>query len=341
MKTMKHHHFLSGSNAWIFLISLFPLFFFTQCSKEDKIIDDPDPASSFEGKIVFTNFTSIYVLEDRVATLIYAVGTNFLDTHPHHPRWSPDGMFVTYHHATYDNWGIPYKSIISIIHANGSDLTSIYSPHPNGLLEGFYFPSWSPNGDIIASCLVEDYSSFQPKFNIETNNVDGSHAKVIARLNGYPYGFDWSPDGSKFAVLSSLDGVDNFLVLDADGSTLSQSEPPYPVNLVDRNTIQIRWSPDNQKILLSYYWSDTDRMQAHVMMLGASLAESELITDRGAFAAWSPDGSQIAYLQPSEANHGGCCEGELFIMDLDSREKKKIASKFENYDISGRYLDWH
>ena len=223
MKNMKHHHFLSGSNAWIFLIFLFPLFFFTQCAKEDEIIDDPDPGYSFVGKIVFTNANAIFVLEDRVAKPVKFVGSNSGPSRPHHPRWSPDGGLIAYYHAFVGEWGITSGSKISIDYADGSTYTAIGFEGGLSPLGDCFFPAWSTSGDQIAFCYVNGDLFGNYDFRIETIHLDGSNEQVVASMRGQPFGFDWSPDGSKFAVLSSLDGIDNLLVLDADGATRSQA----------------------------------------------------------------------------------------------------------------------
>jgi len=84
------------------------------------------------------------------------------------------------------------------------------------------YPSWSPDGKIIAFSQNEGIG----QASITLIDADGSNQRRLVTLNSPINGrVVWSPDGKQVAYTASPDGIDdNLYVLRVDGS-----EPPREI----------------------------------------------------------------------------------------------------------------
>ena len=102
----------------------------------------------------------------------------------------------------------------------------------------------------------------------------------------------WSPDGSKIAFTSAIDGYNEIYVMNADGSNIIQL-----TDNSDWDDVSPAWSPDGSKIA---FMSDRDRdddiFEIYVMNAdGSNVIQLTNNSDQDGFPAWSPDGSKIAF----------------------------------------------
>lgn len=131
-------------------------------------------------------------------------------------------------------------------------------------------------------------------------NVDGSGART---LTNRPLAFDshpaWSPDGSRIAFESTVDGRRTIWVMQADGQGLRR--------LTDLAGISAEtapaWSPRGDRIA---YASDRDGNE-EIYVVAADGSGSRRLTDNPAADAvpsWSPDGARIAFVSDRDGQPG-------------------------------------
>jgi TolB protein len=150
---------------------------------------------------------------------------------------------------------------------------------------------WSPAGSQIV---------FSGESGISVMNADGSAPVALGVLGNGPR---WSPDGSKIAF-GSGSGVQ---VMDADGSNvvaLTAGRSPD-------------WSPDGTRLVFERPEPCPFLICSPALYLMASDGSGVLrLTDQGTCAAWSPDGSKIAYRSLFVG---------LFLINPDGTGKRQIA----------------
>jgi ABC-type sugar transport system substrate-binding protein len=122
------------------------------------------------------------------------------------PSWSPDSSRITFvsNRATDGESG----QFVYVVNADGSDVRQL--SHENWSVQ----PDWSHDGRLIVYSGNDD---------IRVIPADGSGGSV--NLTNSPekdWQPSWSPDGSKIAWLSGMDGKWNIFVMNADGSEVKQ-----------------------------------------------------------------------------------------------------------------------
>ena len=113
---------------------------------------------------------------------------------------------------------------------------------------------------------------------------------------------EWSPDGSKIAFDSDLDGDAEIYLMDPDGSNVDK--------LTDNAISDSRptWSPDGSKIA---FYSDRDGdFEIYVMNSdGTSVVRLTTSALQDIDPAWSPDGTRIAFASIRSGTY------EIYVMD--------------------------
>lgn len=227
--------------------------------------------------------------------------------------WSPDGSRIVFNSYWADN------DEIYVMNADGSGITRLtYEP---GYDE---FPAWSPDGARIAFS-----SNRQGSRQVHVMGTDGSNVIRLTNLSLGCGNHMWSPDGSRIAFdnFNMVSNDEEIYTINSDGSGLLRlTENGYFDSLK-------QWSPDGSHIL---FLSNRDqggaenREDVYVMNLDGTepvrLTTSGYIQD----AAWSPDGSKIAYSDFSAAKG-------LFVMDPDGTDKTEIlcqSNHISSFDSS-------
>ena len=146
-------------------------------------------------------------------------------------------------------------------------------------------------------------------------NADGSGAHT---LTNRPLAFDarptWSPDGTRVAFESTVDGKRSIWVMQADGQALRR--------LTDVSGTASdsgpAWSPDGSRIA---YASDRDG-NSEIYVVGVDGAAPKRLTDNpaaDAFPTWSPDGARLAFISDRDGQVG------VWVMGADGSSPSRLV----------------
>ncbi len=174
--------------------------------------------------------------------------------------------------------------------------------------------AWSPDGRSLAMAV-----SMAAKTQIYVQDLEGG-ARSITSADLHAWSPSWSPDGSQIVFAGSRDVYPGgrwgsnaeIFVMNADGSDIRQlTDNSYPDD-------DPAWSPDGERIVFSTLRAG-DNSDLYVMDPEGNILQR--LTDNNTGAdythagdskpAWSPDGSQIAFLNTT----GGRDEYRIRVID--------------------------
>lgn len=145
------------------------------------------------------------------------------------PSWSPDGEQLAF--TVLGAPGTPRA--LYTVGRDGSDLTRIVEGTPDAI--GPWAPSWSPDGSRIAYIDSNAWGKgHRWKLNVTVVDPDGTNPTVLVGAGrcfclGFTPGLDWSPDGTRLALVLLGDSAGNpsgLYTVDADGGGLALLERP-------------------------------------------------------------------------------------------------------------------
>jgi dipeptidyl aminopeptidase/acylaminoacyl peptidase len=139
--------------------------------------------------------------------------------------------------------------------------------------------SWSPDGRRVA---------FVKAGNVVVANADGSDGRIVARRAATPA---WSPDGRRVAYTAELDaGLAAIGLVDPSGSNRRTLVLPFTGAVSEP-----AWAPGGRELAVTVRPATSSGTELNVTAVDGRGAR--LLALGAADAAWSPQGSRIAYVQ--------------------------------------------
>jgi TolB protein len=153
--------------------------------------------------------------------------------------------------------------------------------------------------------------------------ADGTSLTMLTEapeVDRYPI---WSPDGTRFAFVSSRDLELALVVMDADGKNrITLADHLHPAGGVLASThfgsqLPLSWSPDSRRIVFAATIGDVPQLfVTPVDHPGATaIGQADLY---GSSLSWSPDGRLIAFIRFGEPN-------ALWVMSPDGEDSRKLS----------------
>jgi TolB protein len=280
--------------------------------------------------------------------------------------WSPDGSKLAFTSSrALDGSNSTNKNRthnVWVMNADGSGAVPLTKMQAVGA--ECVSPAWSPDGRKLlfdSGRALDGSDASGTGSNIWVMNADGSNAVPLTRLtasnNQRPV---WSPDGSRVAFDSSraLDGSDNLnlnqtfniWVMNADGSGA------FPLTRLtaapSAGSLVARWSPDSRKVAFESGRAldgsnNSNPNGVNVWVVNADGSAATPLTRLNAShagaagAAWSPDGTQLAFASSGalDVSNSGNGSTNIWVMRADGSSAKPLT-KFNSSGLGADSAAW-
>jgi len=272
-------------------------------------------------------------------------------------RISPDGQWIAYTVTTTDSAKDKSDSDVWMVHWDGTRTIRMA-----GSPEGESNPRWSPDNRYL-SFVSGRYESKGGQ--IWLLDRAGGEAVRLTELKGGVSEYEWSPDGRRIALVSHDpdpdDGkadslrtrnpkpivIDRYAFKrDGDGYLDRRRDHVWIVDVGTRKAVQLttgdfddrspRWSPDGSRLAFvsERMDGDPDRFNNGDVFVvdaipGATPVKLTTWTGPDAGPVWSPDGSQIAYLQGSEPQLSAYTQNTIAIVPSRGGSTRLVAASLD------------
>jgi Tol biopolymer transport system component len=276
---------------------------------------------------------------------------------------------------------VPGKGSIVLVRPDGTGLVNL-TPNESSYETDTRDYSWSPDGSQIVFSSHRDGPASQE---IYVMNADGSAQRRLTFDSGHDSVFNiqpvWSPDGATIAFVHASGLSHSVWLMRPDGSerrelvnvgamverlTWSpdstrllydvQNAPPTHVEVVDVRTGMRRsltppgqtdfyatWSPDGRSIAMT---SNPFARTSHIDVVDSTDGSRRTVSSvPGTDPAWSPDGSEIAFVGirtfPEYADRYGSPQRlDLFVVGADGMDQRRLTGPLDD-DLGGEPGAFH
>src|SRR5882757_6974409 len=219
---------------------------------------------------------------------------------------SPDGGWIAYVLSSVDSVKDKRNSDIWMVSWDGQSNVQLTNS-----ADGEYSPRWSPDGKYISFLSSRQAKKTQ----VWIMDRRGGEAKKITDLKHDMSDYKWSPDSRKLLLT----------IQDAPDTSKTKTVKPY---VLDR----YQFKQDIEGYLLKRY--------THLYLFDIETKKLDTLT-RGNYteesAAWSPDGTQIAFVSNRTADPDKNENSDIWIVDAKKGASLKQLTTWNGYDNNPRW----
>ena len=255
-----------------------------------------------------------------------------------YPAWSPDGTQI----AFYSDREVrpAYGFHLYIMDSDGSDERSLVS---SSLISTRHPPAWSPDGNRIAFVARQSdptETGYNTRYIVHTVRPDGSGLTELGDAASSPA---WSPDGTRIAFIREGEETRGLYTMDPNGGN---ERLLWSFDTDGRWYNNLSWSPDGSEILYGSAAVDFADFYGPVpvVVVGVDGSEPRVLGERVSTwgvggAAWSPDGSRIAFYGVSDHSdvvlHTTARDGSGGRVLVRGNYERLVAERSDWRDVSG------
>jgi dipeptidyl aminopeptidase/acylaminoacyl peptidase len=204
-------------------------------------------------------------------------------------------------------------------------------------------PRFAPDGRTLAflsdrRLLVEDEPD-RPKDAKEREDatqihllpLDGGEARRLTDLPRSVDAFEWSPDGTRLAILTASVGATRKEDAQKRGKTLHrhpEDPPPSDYRYLDRLEYMLNGAGFIYDHVAHLWLVDATTGEARRLVAGPT-AEAEI--------AWSPDGTRVAFTANRHRDHDLHGRSDVFVVDVESGRVSPITGGPDSIFIAPRW----
>ena len=219
------------------------------------------------------------------------------------PQVSPDGDWVAYTVQTSDQVQDKLTTHVWMASWDGERQVQLTASK-----DSEDTPRWSADGRYLA--FLSARGGEDAPAQLWLMDRGGGEAQVVTSFKGDVLDYDWSPDGKRIALI----------VMDEDPGRVAEGEKKTPPPIViDR-----------------YYFKEDETgylgaLRRHLYVIDMGTRKAELLTPGKydeAWPAWSPDGSQIAFVSKRGPDPDRSNDNELYVIAPRPGSEARLVATF-------------